>query len=139
MDAPTGTRLAQATFTGETASGWQTVTFASPVQVTPNTTYVASYFAPNGHYAATADYFYRAPAPGPERRRDRRQRRRCTRCATPARTTNGVYTYSASSTFPANPSAPPTTGSTSIFTPTPAPGHGDERDAPSPAARRRPT
>ena len=27
---PTGTRLAQATFTNETASGWQRVTFATP-------------------------------------------------------------------------------------------------------------
>ena len=30
VDAPTGTRLAPATFTGETASGWQTVTFSTP-------------------------------------------------------------------------------------------------------------
>ena len=46
-------------------SGWQTVTFATPVAVTPGTTYIASYYAPNGHYAATADYLYRNPAPGP--------------------------------------------------------------------------
>ena len=51
---PRGTRLAQATFTNETASGWQTVTFATPVTVTAGTTYVASYFAPNGHYSATS-------------------------------------------------------------------------------------
>jgi Domain of unknown function (DUF4082)/Bacterial Ig-like domain len=50
-----GTLLASATFSGESASGWQQVTFSSPVAVTANTTYVASYFAPNGHYAATAD------------------------------------------------------------------------------------
>ena len=30
-----GTQLAQATFTGETASGWQTVTFSSPVAIQP--------------------------------------------------------------------------------------------------------
>ena len=60
-----GQRLAQATFTGESASGWQTVTFANPVEVSPDTTYVASYFAPNGHYSATPEYFYRTPAPGP--------------------------------------------------------------------------
>ncbi|WP_425956181.1 DUF4082 domain-containing protein [Xylanimonas sp. McL0601] len=53
----TGTRLATATFTGETATGWQTVAFASPVAVTAGTTYVASYFAPNGHYAATSGFF----------------------------------------------------------------------------------
>jgi hypothetical protein len=46
-----GTLLASATFTNETASGWQTVTFANPVEVTPGATYVVSYNAPNGHYA----------------------------------------------------------------------------------------
>jgi hypothetical protein len=60
-----GTRLAQATFTSESASGWQTVTFPSPVAISANTKYIASYHAPNGHYAATGDYFWRAPAPGP--------------------------------------------------------------------------
>ncbi len=38
-----GTLLATATFTGETASGWQTVTFSPAVAVTAGTTYVASY------------------------------------------------------------------------------------------------
>jgi hypothetical protein len=52
-----GTRLASATFSGETASGWQQVTFASPVAVTAGTVYVASYFAPNGGYAADRSYF----------------------------------------------------------------------------------
>jgi hypothetical protein len=47
----TGTLLAQATFTGETASGWQQVMFSSSVAVTAGTTYVASYFDPNGHYS----------------------------------------------------------------------------------------
>src|SRR5215217_7958324 len=53
----TGTRLANATFSGETATGWQQVTFATPVQVTANTTYVASYHAPNGGYARDPDFF----------------------------------------------------------------------------------
>ena len=39
--------------------------FSSPVAVQPNTTYVASYYAPNGHFSASAAYFYNAPAPGP--------------------------------------------------------------------------
>ena len=46
-----GALLATATFTNESATGWQTVTFSSPVAVTANTVYVASYFAPNGGYA----------------------------------------------------------------------------------------
>ena len=52
----TGTKLASVTFTGETASGWQQATFASPVPVTANTTYVASYFAPS-RYAVSSAYF----------------------------------------------------------------------------------
>ena len=60
-----GTLLSSATFTNETASGWQQVSLATPVTIMPNTTYVASYYAPNGHYAATDNYFYPKPAPGP--------------------------------------------------------------------------
>ena len=52
-----GTLLAQATFTGETASGWQQVNFSSPVAITANTVYVASYHAPNGRYAVNEGYF----------------------------------------------------------------------------------
>ncbi|MDQ3776780.1 MAG: DUF4082 domain-containing protein [Pseudomonadota bacterium] len=52
-----GTLLAQAIFTGETASGWQQVNFTSPVAITAGTTYVASYHAPNGRYAVNEGYF----------------------------------------------------------------------------------
>ena len=37
-----GTLLATATFTNETASGWQQVNFATPVNITAGTTYIAS-------------------------------------------------------------------------------------------------
>ena len=53
----TGTQLATATFSGETASGWQQVNFATPVSITAGTVYVASYFAPVGRYAADGGYF----------------------------------------------------------------------------------
>ena len=68
-----GTSLATVTFTGETATGWQQATFATPVAITANTTYVASYYAPNGRYAADDGLL-----------RDGRASttRRCTRCAT---------------------------------------------------------
>ncbi|WP_084176317.1 DUF4082 domain-containing protein [Actinokineospora spheciospongiae] len=52
-----GTRLATGTFTGETANGWQTLTFTQPVNVLANTTYVVSYYAPVGRYSATGEYF----------------------------------------------------------------------------------
>jgi Domain of unknown function (DUF4082) len=55
--AATGTLLASATFTNETASGWQQVEFAQPVPVQAHTLYVASYYAPTGRYAADAGYF----------------------------------------------------------------------------------
>jgi lysophospholipase L1-like esterase len=53
----TGTQLASATFTDETADGWQQVLFAQPVPVQAHTLYIASYFAPAGRYAADAGYF----------------------------------------------------------------------------------
>ena len=53
-----GTRLATALFTSETASGWQQVNFGAPVPITANTTYVASYHNNlSGGYAADAGYF----------------------------------------------------------------------------------
>ena len=53
----TGTRLASATFTGESASGWQQVTFATPVAITANTIYVVSYHTNVGNYAYTYNTF----------------------------------------------------------------------------------
>ena len=55
--AADGTPLRSATFSSETASGWQTVLFSTPVAVTAGTTYVVSYLAPNGHYAAAGGAF----------------------------------------------------------------------------------
>jgi methionine-rich copper-binding protein CopC len=57
----TGTVLATGTFTNETATGWQTLTFDAGVAVTAGTKYVVGYYAPVGHYAYTAYFF----APGP--------------------------------------------------------------------------
>ncbi|MFI9814288.1 DUF4082 domain-containing protein [Saccharothrix variisporea] len=53
----TGTPLATGTFVGETASGWQTLLFSTPVPVRAGTSYVASYTAPNGHFAVNHNYF----------------------------------------------------------------------------------
>lgn len=51
-----GSLLATGTFTNETASGWQTLLFSSPVQISANTTYVASYHS-SGFYALNWGYF----------------------------------------------------------------------------------
>ena len=61
----TGILLASATFTNETASGWQQVDFASPVAVTANSVYVASYHAPVGRYAVNSNYFSAGVTNGP--------------------------------------------------------------------------
>jgi hypothetical protein len=116
-----GQRLAQATFTGETGSGWQTVTFANPVLVTPGTTYVASYYAPAGHYSATADYFYRTPAPGPNGGAiaDSPPIHALRSFGT---TTNGVYAYGSSSSFPTQSYGAANYWVDVLFDPTPAPG-----------------
>ncbi|SDB90700.1 protein of unknown function [Raineyella antarctica] len=52
-----GTRLASAVFTNESASGWQEVRFAQPVPVKAGVTYVASYHTPTGLYAQDAGAF----------------------------------------------------------------------------------
>jgi hypothetical protein len=52
-----GTPLATATFTNETASGWQQVALSSPVSINANTTYVASIYSSNGVYSDNNNYF----------------------------------------------------------------------------------
>jgi hypothetical protein len=52
-----GTLLATATFTNETASGWQQVSFTSPVAIVANTTYVMSYHTDTGQYNFTTGAF----------------------------------------------------------------------------------
>lgn len=60
-----GTLLATGTFTGESTQGWQQLNFTTPVPVTAGTTYVASYYAPNGHYSVTPGGFNSAVTAGP--------------------------------------------------------------------------
>jgi lysophospholipase L1-like esterase len=85
-----GALLATATFTSETSSGWQEVLFSSPVAISANTTYVASYFAPQGHYQATTNYFANAGADAPPLHALKNG----------VDGGNGVYKYTASSSFP---------------------------------------
>ncbi|WP_242618229.1 DUF4082 domain-containing protein [Edaphobacter modestus] len=88
----TGTQLASATFTGETASGWQQIIFSTPISVTPNVTYVASYFAPNGHYSADTNYFASNGVNTPPLQA----------LASTTNSSNGIYLYSSSGGFPTN-------------------------------------
>ena len=120
--APTGRAWPRRPSPARRAPGWQTVTFATPVQVTP------------GHHLRRLLLRAQRPLRGHGRlplpqSRARAQRRRhgrraapARRCATPARTTNGVYTYSASSTFPVNSFGAANYWVDVVFSPTPAPG-----------------
>jgi hypothetical protein len=53
----TGTLIGSASFINETSTGWQTVAFSTPVPVTANTVYVASYHTDAGNYALSRPYF----------------------------------------------------------------------------------
>jgi hypothetical protein len=52
-----GKLLATAKFTGESASGWQQVHFTTPVAISTNTVYVASYHTNVGHYSDDQQFF----------------------------------------------------------------------------------
>jgi hypothetical protein len=88
----TGALLASATFTNETASGWQQVSFSNPVAVTANTTYVASYFAPGGHYSDTPGFFANSGSDSPPLHFLKNG----------VDGSNGIFTYGAGSTFPSS-------------------------------------
>jgi hypothetical protein len=80
-----GARLAQITFTGESATGWQTAQLSTPVTLTVGTTYVVSYLAPRGNYSYTSAYFAQPKTSGP---------------LTAGSTNNGRYFYGATGGFP---------------------------------------
>jgi hypothetical protein len=86
-----GALLATATFTGESASGWQQVNFSKPVEITAGTTYAASYYAPAGHYSFDSGYFGTAGVNNPP-----------LQALANSVTPNGVYAYSSASTFPSS-------------------------------------
>lgn len=81
-----GTLLESVTFTNESASGWQIANFSSPVEIAANTDYVVSYLAPVGKYAYDMSYFTSAFTAGD----------------LTASTSNGVYSYGSTTTFPKN-------------------------------------
>jgi hypothetical protein len=84
-----GTLLATATFTGESASGWQQVNFSTPVAISANTTYVVSYHT-NGRYAADQNFFNGKGA----------DRGPLHALASGVSGNNGVYTYGSRTVFP---------------------------------------
>jgi hypothetical protein len=87
----TGQLLATANFTSETATGWQYAPFPSPVPIQANTTYVVSYYAPNGRYAFDGNFFANATVNGVLQA-----------LASGTDGGNGVYFYGAGGGFPTN-------------------------------------
>src|SRR5437879_9383411 len=87
-----GTLLASASFTSETASGWQQVNFSGPVAITANTPYLASYHTTIGHYAGDASYFATAGV----------NRAPLHTYANSSATPEAPYTYGSASQFPAS-------------------------------------
>jgi len=124
----TGTLLATATFTNETASGWQQVNFTSPVPIIANTTYVASYHTNVGHYSFNYDFFASQGLDNPP-------------LHVPVSSTsapNGVFAYGSGSNFPTGSwrssnywvdvvfiALPSTMSSSSIWTGSAVPGTAD--------------
>lgn len=84
-----GTLLARATFTNETATGWQSVRFATPVSITAGTLYVASYYAPQSHYSDTQYALTNDVVAG-----------HLTAPASGSVGGNGIYRYAAAPSFP---------------------------------------
>ena len=85
-----GTSLGSLTFSNETSSGWQTASFSTPINISAGTTYIASYYAPAGHYSATNNYF---TSTGKDNSPLHALR-------SGVDGTNGVYIYGSSSSFP---------------------------------------
>jgi hypothetical protein len=111
-----GQLLATATFTGESGSGWQQVNFSQPVAVNANTTYVASYFAPRGHYSQDNGYLYTTPELGnPTIGNVDSPPLHALRSTNGV--VNGVLAHAASSTFPTSAGDGPNYWVDPVFTP----------------------
>ena len=87
-----GALLASAVFSGESASGWQQVTFSNPVEIAPGTVYVASYHTNTGHYSADQNYFASGGVDNPPLHAPQ----------TGVSGGNGVFADGATSVFPTN-------------------------------------
>ncbi len=117
-----GQLLASATFSSETTSGWQSVSFSKPVPILPGTTYVASYFAPKGHTADDDYYLYENPQPASMGATVADSPPLHAVRSTATNGGDGIYTDSGSSTFPANADTGSNYWVDVSFTPQPAPG-----------------
>ncbi|MBI4899192.1 MAG: DUF4082 domain-containing protein [Actinobacteria bacterium] len=82
----TGSLIGKVTFSNETSTGWQSATFAKPIQLNAGTSYVVSYHASYGRYVATERFSGSSVS---------------TSLTTPSSNV-GVYAYGSTSKFPTN-------------------------------------
>lgn len=85
-----GSLLGTATFSSETSSGWQQASLSSPVNITANTTYIASCLSSSGDYILN-NTFTSAVVNGPLKG-----------LADDEDGDNGLYDYTSSTTFPSS-------------------------------------
>jgi hypothetical protein len=84
-----GQLLAQAVFPATATTGWQTATFATPVTIAANTTYVAAYWSNSG-WSSDGTYFLNQGADAPPLHALR----------SGVDGPNGLYAYGSAPTFP---------------------------------------
>jgi hypothetical protein len=85
----TGTLLGSITFSGETSSGWQEMSFTTPIEISANTTYIASCYSDSGYYGFTTLGLSSAVTNGP-----------LTALANGTDGGNGLYDYNIAATSP---------------------------------------
>ncbi len=126
-----GDLLASVTFQNESASGWQSANFATPVRVQPNTTYIVSYYSPEGAFLVDVNYLSNPYTSGP-----------ITLLSSSDSGGNGVYSFGGPSSFPnaslgaanfwADVLFVPSTGSGTPRPPSPPPGPPPPPNPPPP-------
>jgi uncharacterized protein DUF4082/Big-like domain-containing protein len=120
-----GTMLGSVTFNSETERGWQQALFQTPIPITADTTYVVSYFAPQGNYSANSGQFASSGVDAPPLHA----------LQDGVDGGNGVYLYSPTGGFPTQTInstnywvdvvfGDPTVSAPQVISTTPAPGAG---------------
>jgi hypothetical protein len=89
-----GTLLGSVAFSSETDAGWQQALFSTPIRIDSNTTYIVSYFAPQGRYALNQGRFATTGIDNGSLRA----------LSSPESGGNGVFLYSPTGGFPSTPS-----------------------------------
>ena len=107
------------------------MTFSTPVDITAGTTYIASYYAPRGHYSASPGYYYE-PSPFGGNTLDSPPLHAISANNGGA---NGVYSYAGATTFPTSTFDGENYAVDVVFTPKLPPGAVGTRHGHAPPGR----